>query len=100
MSALRSGYTTGTCAAGAAKAAALLLTEGRKVGFVEIPLPDGTRASLPLAHVRITGDGAEAAVVKDAGDDPDITNGALVAAAVTWVTETGWNSPPERGWGR
>ena len=89
MSALRSGYTTGSCAAVAAKAAVLLLAEGRVVERVEIPLPGGARITLPVAHVRPAASGAEAAVVKDAGDDPDVTNGALVQATVAWTEGDG-----------
>ncbi len=85
MSELRTGYTTGSCAAAAAKAAALLLAEGRTVEEVTIPLPGSRRVTLPLAYVRRNGDGAEAAVVKDAGDDPDVTNGAVVAASLVWI---------------
>ncbi len=54
-----------------------------------IPLPDGRRISLPLAYVRRAGGGAEAAVRKDAGDDPDVTNGALIAAALAWSDGAG-----------
>ena len=85
MSALREGYTTGSCAAAAAKAATLLLAEGRTAKSVEFPLPDGQRRRLPVDHVRWTDEGAEAAVRKDAGDDPDVTNGALIAASVAWI---------------
>ena len=85
MSALREGYTTGSCAAAAAKAAVLLLAEGRTAESIEIPLPDGRRLLLPVVHVRRTDEGAEAAVRKDAGDDPDVTNGALIKACVAWT---------------
>ncbi|MDO9230828.1 MAG: cobalt-precorrin-5B (C(1))-methyltransferase CbiD [Syntrophales bacterium] len=85
MSALREGYTTGSCAAAAAKAALLLLAEELATEEVEIALPDGQRRRLPIDHVRRTDEGAEAAVRKDAGDDPDVTNGALIAAAVVWT---------------
>ena len=85
MSALREGYTTGSCAAAAAKAAVLLLAEGRVVESVEIPLPGGRRLRLPADHVRRTDDGAEAAVRKDAGDDPDVTNGAKIVVCVAWT---------------
>lgn len=85
MSALREGYTTGSCAAAAAKAALLLLAEDLATEEVEIPLPDGQRRRLPVDHVRGTDEGAEAAVRKDAGDDPDVTNGALIVAAVVWT---------------
>ena len=84
MSALRTGYTTGSCAAAAAKAAVLLLAEGRVAEHVEIPLPGGARIVLPLVYSRLTASGAEAAVRKDAGDDPDVTNGALILASVAW----------------
>ncbi len=89
MSALRSGYTTGSCAAAAAKVAVLLLAEGRVAERVEIPLPGGTRIVLPVAYAKLAAGGAEAAVVKDAGDDPDVTNGALVAATVAWTDGNG-----------
>lgn len=84
MSPLREGYTTGSCAAAAAKAAALLLTRGETAGTVEIPLPDGRRITLAVAHAGQTRDGAEAAVVKDAGDDPDVTHGARIVASLVW----------------
>jgi cobalt-precorrin-5B (C1)-methyltransferase len=85
VSALREGYTTGSCAAAAAKAALLLLAEGRSAKEVEIPLPDGQRRRLPVDRVRRTEGGAEATVRKDAGDDPDVTNGARITAAVVWT---------------
>jgi cobalt-precorrin-5B (C1)-methyltransferase len=85
VSALRSGYTTGSCAAAAAKAAVLLLAEGRVAERVEIPLPGGTRVTFPIAYVWPAAGGAEAGVIKDAGDDPDVTNGALVQATVAWI---------------
>jgi cobalt-precorrin-5B (C1)-methyltransferase len=84
MSALRTGYTTGSCAAAAAKAAVRLLADGRAVERLEIPLPGGARCELPLVYSRLTERGAEAAVRKDAGDDPDVTHGALIVASVAW----------------
>ena len=84
MSTLRSGLTTGTCAAAAAKAAATVLSDGAEPSEVDIALPDGTRLHVPLVFVRRIEGGAEAAVRKDAGDDPDITNGATVVAGVSW----------------
>ncbi len=85
MSALREGYTTGSCAAAAAKAALLLLAEGRTAESVEIPLPGGQRRRLSVDHVRRTIEGAEAAVRKDAGDDPDVTSGTLIKTCVAWT---------------
>lgn len=84
MSAMRTGYTTGSCAAAATKAAVRLLAGGRAADRLEIPLPGGARIVLPLVYARLTESGAEAAVRKDAGDDPDVTNGALILASVAW----------------
>lgn len=82
MSGLQGGYTTGSCAAAAAKAAALLLCRGIASQAAEIPLPDGQRIELPVVCLEATPDGAFAAVRKDGGDDPDITHGVLIFAAV------------------
>jgi cobalt-precorrin-5B (C1)-methyltransferase len=89
MNALREGYTTGSCAAAAAKAALLLLAKGLATEEVEIPFPDGQRRCMPVEYVRRTEEGAEAMVRKDAGDDPDVTNGALITAAVGWTEGDG-----------
>jgi cobalt-precorrin-5B (C1)-methyltransferase len=87
MSGLREGFTTGTCAAAAAKAAALLLTGRRVPRRVEIALPGGGRVTLPVLYARKKSGVAEAAVRKDAGDDPDITNGAAVVASLSWIED-------------
>jgi cobalt-precorrin-5B (C1)-methyltransferase len=82
----RLGYTTGACAAAAGKAALACLLEGREdMAGVDIPFPNGDRHVLPLAFLRATDGGAEAGVVKDAGDDPDVTDGAVVSARVAWA---------------
>jgi cobalt-precorrin-5B (C1)-methyltransferase len=79
---LRRGWTTGACAAAAAKAAAAALVSGAFPDPVEIALPSGRRVAFALARHDL-GDGtATAAIVKDAGDDPDVTHGALVTATV------------------
>ncbi|MGH9223529.1 MAG: cobalt-precorrin-5B (C(1))-methyltransferase, partial [Acidimicrobiales bacterium] len=85
---LRTGWTTGTCASAAAKAAAVWLATGTPPAQVEVPLPGGSRVSFPVADV----DPAvphRCAVVKDAGDDPDVTNGAHVTAGVAWHDGSG-----------
>lgn len=82
---LRYGYTTGTCAAAAAKAAALLLLGSEPPREVEVRLPDGEKLTIPLIYARRTAVGAEAAVRKDAGDDPDVTHGAAVVASAVWA---------------
>ena len=78
MSALREGYTTGSCAAAAALASCLWQAEGECPGAVEITLPDGR-----LYHPQINAyEYPICGVIKDAGDDPDITNGMEVLARV------------------
>lgn len=81
---LKTGYTTGTCAAVAAKAAAMVLCGDRPDGMVDIPMPDGGRLALPIANFSGEGKYAVASVVKDAGDDPDVTNGMTVVARAGW----------------
>jgi cobalt-precorrin-5B (C1)-methyltransferase len=79
---LRRGWTTGACAAAAAKAAATALPTGAFPDPVSIVLPGGQRPRFSLA-LREAGAGwARAGVIKDAGDDPDVTHGALVIAEV------------------
>ncbi len=79
---LRRGWTTGSCAAAAAKAAFAALLTGRFPDPVSIVLPGGATAAFALAETRRDGDTARAGIVKDAGDDPDVTHGALVRAEV------------------
>ena len=71
--ALRTGWTTGTCASAAAKAATTALDTGEIQQAVEVGLPDGRRVSFPVDECTlIPGQEAGAVVVKDAGDDPDV----------------------------
>jgi len=77
---LRSGYTTGACAAAAAKGAALMLRDQNLCGEVSIDLPAGFSASFQLHGQYFSQNEASCFVVKDAGDDPDVTNGAEVHA--------------------
>jgi len=80
--ALRRGWTTGACATAAARAAYEALLTGIFPDPVAIRLPRGQRAEFALAEKALTGKAATAAVVKDAGDDPDVTHGALIKATV------------------
>jgi cobalt-precorrin-5B (C1)-methyltransferase len=80
---LRTGWTTGTCASAAAKAATQWLVSGSAPSDVDVALPSGRRVSFPVAGT----DPAQpyrCAVVKDAGDDPDVTDGAHITAEVAW----------------
>ncbi len=79
---LKRGWTTGACAAAAAKSAYTALLAGTFEDPVTIALPRGERVAFALARQELTADAATAAIVKDAGDDPDVTHGALVEATV------------------
>ena len=79
---LRRGWTTGACATAAAKSAYAALLGGDFLDPVEITLPRGERPSFALASTRRDAESATAGIVKDAGDDPDVTHGALVRATV------------------
>jgi cobalt-precorrin-5B (C1)-methyltransferase len=79
---LRRGWTTGACATAATRAAYEALVTGHFPDPVEIELPAGARVAFALAASERTGDGATAGIVKDAGDDPDVTHGALIKATV------------------
>ncbi|MEX2615301.1 MAG: cobalt-precorrin-5B (C(1))-methyltransferase [Alphaproteobacteria bacterium] len=79
---LRRGWTTGACATAAAKAAYMALLTGRFPDPVTIRLPRGQMPVFPLARESVDGDSATAGIVKDAGDDPDVTHGAMVVVTV------------------
>ena len=79
---LRRGWTTGACAAAAARAALAALLSGRFPDPVSIRLQRGGAAHFALALAESHSDSARAGILKDAGDDPDITHGALIIAEV------------------
>ena len=79
---LRRGITTGTCAAAAAGAAAHLLLTGEALAFAKVLLPGGERLEVPIAASERDADFARCTVIKDSGDDPDVTNGVHVCASV------------------
>src|SRR6185437_2818506 len=87
--ALRTGWTTGTCASAAAKAATTALRDQATQRTVEVALPSGRRVSFDVESCVHDATKATAVVVKDAGDDPDVTHGAHLTATVRWRTEPG-----------
>lgn len=87
-SALRRGWTTGACATAATQAAYEALLTGSFPAAVEIVLPSGARPSFAVAMQGRDADSATAGIIKDAGDDPDVTHGAMVKATVR-LTATG-----------
>src|SRR5215208_964235 len=89
---LRTGWTTGTCAAAAAKAAASALASGRPQARVDVKLPGKgrkRRVEFEVERCDLSDSWAEAVVIKDAGDDPDVTDGAHLTARVSWREEQG-----------
>lgn len=86
---LRMGFTTGSCAALAAKAAALILLGDARLDTVEIMTPKGLLVNVPVLDVNRNSDVVSCAVQKDAGDDPDITDGTRVYARVSKVDQPG-----------
>ena len=86
---LRCGYTTGSCATAAAKAAATMLLAGERVATVRIDTPKGVVLELEPLEVELAEQYVSCAIRKDSGDDPDDTNGVLVFAKVEKVAEPG-----------
>ena len=87
---LRTGFTTGSAAAAGAKAALLgLLGQADGIDKVEIPLPEEGRITIPIEEVMIIENGARAVVIKDAGDDPDVTDGARIVSFVSLAPVSG-----------
>lgn len=86
---LRCGYTTGSCATAASKAAAAMLLTGERIDSVRINTPKGIVLNLEPLEVMLTADFASCAIRKDSGDDPDDTNGVLVYAKVEKTAEPG-----------
>ena len=78
----RSGFTTGACSAAAARAATLALLSGETPASVCVHLPNGHDVDFPILEGAVADDAARAVIVKDAGDDPDATNGAHITAEV------------------
>ena len=84
---LRLGYTTGSCAAAAAKAAAWMLLTGQEKRTIGLHTPKGLDLELAVEDIKRDGQSVSCAIVKDGGDDPDITAGALIYAKVSPIPE-------------
>lgn len=97
---LRRGYTTGSCAAAAAKGAAQMLLGGERVEGVELLTPKGILLRLALEEIRQEADTVSCGVVKDGGDDPDTTHGLLICAQVSRCSQPGVHIEGGMGVGR
>lgn len=80
---LRYGYTTGSCAAAASKAAAAMLLSGKEISYVELHTPKGIDLWLEVLDISREDNAVSCAIQKDGGDDPDVTNGILIYAKVS-----------------
>ena len=97
---LRSGFTTGSCAAAAAKAAAWMLLTGTEKTNISIITPKGAAFDADILDIQKTADSVKCAVRKDGGDDPDVTTGALIYAEVRLSEEEGIRLNGGKGVGR
>src|SRR5688572_15206996 len=88
---LRTGFTTGTSATAATKAALLALISSQIYNTIEIALPKGKNVKLKIAWTRYSPNtqSVTSAVIKDAGDDPDVTHGAEICSTVSLTTDKG-----------
>lgn len=86
---LHTGFTTGSCAVAAAKAALTALLTGDKRNEVSFRIPEGETMRMAVENVEIGSDSATASVIKDAGDDPDVTNGCRISATVSYASHPG-----------
>ena len=86
---LRLGYTTGSCAAAASKAAAYMLLSRRRKDSITIETPKGITLTLDVLDIKMGENAVSCAIKKDAGDDPDITDGALIYAEVRYSDVSG-----------
>lgn len=84
---LRKGFTTGSCSAAAAKAAAYMLLTGGTLSQISIETPAGIRYHAEIQDIRRSAGGLSCAVIKDGGDDPDVTTGLPIRATVSVVRE-------------
>ena len=82
---LRGGYTTGACMAAGVKAG-LLFSQGHPCTTLTLIALDGTPLTIPVKEVKETDDGIRAEIIKDAGDDPDITNGVSVFTTIRFLS--------------
>ncbi len=94
------GYTTGSCAAAAAKAAAWMLLTGKRREKISLRTPKGIDLTLPVLEIQAEENTVSCAIEKDSGDDPDITKGTLIFAAVSRTDTPGITIDGGQGIGR
>ena len=86
---LRDGFTTGTSATAAAKSALMAIIHQKDIAIVKVHLPIDTIVEIPVHHCEFTENTAKCSVIKDAGDDPDVTNGAEIGCILELTQQKG-----------
>ena len=86
---MRNGFTTGSCAAAASKAAVYMLFTGKEKKSITIDTPKGISYNAEILDIKLSEKEVSCAVKKDSGDDPDVTNGALIYSTVSFVENAG-----------
>lgn len=83
---LRTGFTTGTCSTAAAKAGILSIINQKKIESVDVILPKGNSITIKIEKCEFSNNSAKCSVIKDGGDDPDVTHGAEIIVDVGFTT--------------
>ena len=86
---LKTGYTTGSSATAAAKAALLAIINQQKSENIEILLPKGNLIKIPIFSCKFESDKAICSVIKNGGDDPDVTHGAEIIVELSFTEKIG-----------
>ncbi|MDE1866214.1 MAG: cobalt-precorrin-5B (C(1))-methyltransferase [Thaumarchaeota archaeon] len=86
---MRTGYTTGTSATAGAKAGVLAILNQEKIGFIDVTLPKKSRLQIKITRCKFDGQSAHCTVIKDGGDDPDVTHGAEIHTEVLLTSNVG-----------
>lgn len=84
---LRTGFTTGTCVTAGAKAAVLAILNQKKIDFVDVTLPKKSQIRIKIQSCIFDSQSATCSVIKDGGDDPDVTHGAEIITSISLSTE-------------
>ncbi len=86
---LRTGFTTGTCATASSKAAALAIINQKTISTVDVLLPKRDRINIKINSCEFTKNNAKCSVIKDGGDDPDVTHGAEIFVDLSLTNNVG-----------
>ncbi len=86
---MRTGFTTGTSATAGAKAAILVIMEQKKIDFVDVTLPKKSQIRIKIENCKFNNHSSTCVVIKDGGDDPDVTHGAEIITEISLTEKSG-----------